>query len=246
MKSDSSYKAKSTAPKNTEQLAFSMALDLLFNGQNMDYFERPVSLTIFNHMALFDDLNKGDRIAVIGPGGGRLVKTLLERGFIIDAFEGREECVTHLKNNFGSEKNVNIRAYEDLHSPFERQEMSYSALFNMDDLRAFRDREKWTDDINELINDKGYFIYSQVSNKIPERRNQLREHFKLVGNYNVSDETADQIRASYFGLDTWEPESDQYDMAKETLKLMKSASSLRRNILSGIEIRYFVWQKLKS
>lgn len=226
-----------------DSLAFSMAMDLMFNGQNMDYAERPLSLSAFNAMAFFNELSKGDRVGVVGPGGGRLVKTLVEKGFVVDAFEGREECVDHLRTMFKGDSRVTIRPYEDLTDPYERDDMSYKALFNMDDLRAFRDNEAWTEEIGAMIQSHGYFVYSQVSNQLPKKRNTLSDHFQLIGNYNVSDQTAAEIRASYFGVETWDPSGDQYEMAKETLKLVESAASLRRNILSGVEIRYFVWQR---
>ena len=60
----------------SERLAFSMAMDLMFNGQNMDYSERPLSLDIIDTMAMFSDLPERAHIGVVGPGGGRLVKTL--------------------------------------------------------------------------------------------------------------------------------------------------------------------------
>lgn len=226
-----------------EKLGFSLALDLMFNGQNMDYVDRPISLSAFDKMAFFDNLHKGDRVAVIGPGGGRLVKTLAERGFCVEAFEGRDECVDHLNDMFGKNPNVTIRDYAELFDPEERNGMCYKAMFNMDDLRAFRDNESWTDEIGGIVSNYGYFVYSQVSNKLPKRRNNLADHFKLVGNYNVSQETADQIRASYFGIEQWDPDSEEYQTAKEALKMVESATSFRRNILSGVEIRYFVWKK---
>ena len=215
----------------------------MFNGQNMDYVERPMSLSVFDSMALFDELRPGDCVGVVGPGGGRLVKNLFERGLTIDAFEGRGECINHLKKMFGNEQRVRIRPYDALLEPAQRNDMNYKALFCMDDLRAFRDNETWTDEIGNMVAANGYFVYSQISNQLPKRRNKLSDHFNLVGNYNVSDETADQIRASYFGVGKWEPTGDQYDMARETLRLVESASSLRRHILSGVEIRYFVWQR---
>ncbi|MFC3050864.1 methyltransferase domain-containing protein [Kordiimonas pumila] len=230
----------------TERIAFSLALDLLFNGQDMDYCERPISLSVFETMAMFQDLKERSQIGVIGPGGGRLLKTLLERGHIVDAYEGRDECTNHIRKHFGDIGSLKILPVSHLNEPIRRSKMSYSALFCMDDLRAFRERQEWTAEVQSIIKPGGYFVYSQVSNKLPKKRNTLSKYFEHVGNYNVSEETAQMIRDSYFSLDEWEPQHDEKKMAMKTLDMIEVASNLRRSIRSGVEIRYMVWRRNKT
>ncbi|NVJ98276.1 MAG: hypothetical protein HWE25_08995 [Alphaproteobacteria bacterium] len=227
-----------------EKLAFSMALDLLFNGQNMDYCERPISLDIIEEMAMFSDLPKRARVGVIGPGGGRLVKTMVERGFTVDAFEGRAECREHLERMFIGTSAVKILPGAHLDDPIRRDKMKFDALFCMDDLRAFREDHEWTSYVQRMVKGRGYFVYSQVSNNLPGKKNTLDKYFDLVGSYNVSEETAHQIRDSYVGLQTWEPKEKDKKMAIETLDMVKTASGLRRSIMTdGVEVRYVVWRK---
>ncbi|MFC4348427.1 hypothetical protein ACFO5Q_11260 [Kordiimonas lipolytica] len=226
-----------------EKLAFSLALDLLFNGQNMDYCERPISLDIIEDMAMFSDLPGRARVGVIGPGGGRLVKTMVERGYTVDAYEGRAECREHLERMFVGTTAAKIHPAHHLDDPMRREKMKFDALFCMDDLRAFREDHEWTAHVQRMVRADGYFVYSQVSNNLPAKKNTLDQYFDLVGNYNVSEETAGQIRESYMALDTWEPKEKDKKMAIETLDMVKSASGLRRSIMSGVEVRYVVWRK---
>jgi len=227
-----------------ESVAYSLAVDLLFNGQNMDYVERPMSLAAIETMSFLDNLPPRARVGIVGPGGGRLVRTLVDRGCRVEAFEGRYECRVHLEGTFSHDHAVTIRSAAYLDDPLRREKLQYDALFCMDDLRSFRENAEWTDDIQKMINPGGYLVYSQVSNQMPKKRNNLSKHFKVVGNYDVSNQTADEIRASYFGLDDWNPGESEKQIAKETLKIIENASAFRRNILSGnVEIRYFVWQK---
>ena len=226
-----------------DNLAFALALDLLFNGQNMDYCERPISLKAMEIMPVFMELEKGAKVCVIGPGGGRLVKTLAEKGYIVEAYEGRKECRDHLLKVFKAYKNVEIRAGGELDDPFKRAKKSFDAIFCMDDLRAFREEHDWTRGVEQMVRSQGYFIYSQVSNKMPVQRNPLSQYFKLVGDYNVSEQTAKEIRECYLGLDYWRPKKDDLKMASETLTMIKAASMLRRNIMSGVEVHYVAWRK---
>lgn len=229
-----------------DELAYSMALDLLFNGQDMDYCERPISLKAFGKMTMFSALSERSTIGVVGAGGGRLVKDLVQRGYVVDAFESRIECVEHLEKHFGNSGVVRILPMSHLNDPIRRDKLHYQALICMDDLRAFRDHEEWTEHVQKLVKSGGYFVYSQVSNLLPDRQNTLSDHFRLIGNYNVSEETAKLIWDSYNELDDWDPGYGRSgkEMAMETLGMVKSASSLRRNIRSGVEVRYFVWQRL--
>lgn len=227
-----------------EKLAFSLALDLLFNGQNMDYTDRPISLSVMDEMAMFGDLPKRAHIGVIGPGGGRLVKTLVERGYTVVAYEGRQECLEHLERMFVATSSVNVFPASHLDDPLRRDRMKFDALFCMDDLRAFRESHEWTDYVQRMIRDEGYFVYSQVSNKLPSKQNTLGQYFELTGNYNVSEDTAAQIRDLYMELDDWEPEETDKPMALSTLDMVKKASGLRRSIMTeGVEVRYVVWRK---
>jgi len=228
-----------------ENLAYSLALDLLFNGQNMDYCERPISLAAFGKMAMFDALPDKSRVAVVGAGGGRLVRSLIEKGYFVDAFEGRQECVDHLQQYFSDTSLVKVMPMRHLNDPMRRDKMNYSAVICMDDLRAFREKAEWTDFVQRIIRPGGYFVYSQVSNKLPTRKNTLVDHFKQVGIYNVSEETAVEICSSYDELEDWEPGQGETGkrVARETLDMIKAASSLRRNIRSGVEVSYVVWER---
>lgn len=227
-----------------ERLAFSMALDLMFNGQNMDYSERPLSLDVLDTMAMFSDLPERAHVGVIGPGGGRLIKNLLERGFVVDAYEGRTECLSHLKNMFKSNSAVKLYPHKHLNDPVLRGKKRFHALFCMDDLRAFRRDEEWTSHVQGMVRPNGYFVYSQVSNKLPSKQNTLSKYFDLSGNYDVSEETAQKIRQSYASLETWEPDLDDKPMAVKTLGIVKNSSGLRRNIMSdGVQVRYVVWRR---
>ncbi|TNE61472.1 MAG: hypothetical protein EP335_15935 [Alphaproteobacteria bacterium] len=227
----------------SESLAFSMALDLLFNGQHMDYCERPMSLSAVYSMSIFMELPERASVGVIAPGGGRLVRNLAERGYLVDAFEGRQECLDHLERQFRADSNVRIMPRRHLDDPIRRSKLSYDALFCMDDLRSFREEHEWTDSVEGMIRDQGYFVYSQVSDRLPSKRNTLEKRFILVGNYNVSEETAQQIKCSYLGLEDWEPTEEDIRMAIETLGIVKTASELRRSILRGAEVRYVAWRK---
>ncbi|NVJ69471.1 MAG: hypothetical protein HWE08_03905 [Alphaproteobacteria bacterium] len=229
-----------------EKLAFSMALDLLFNGQNMDYCERPISLDIIEDMAMFSELPRKARVGVIGPGGGRLVKTMVERGYTVDAYEGRTDCFEHLERMFVGTSAAKIHPAHHLDDPMRRDKMRFDALFCMDDLRAFREDHEWTSYVQRMVRSNGYFVYSQVSNNLPAKKNTLDKYFDLVGSYNVSEETAGQIRDSYLALNTWEPDEKDKSMALETLDMVKSASGLRRSIMSGVEVRYVVWRKKQN
>lgn len=229
-----------------EKLAFSLALDLLFNGQNMDYCERPISLDIIEEMAMFSDMPPRARVGVIGPGGGRLVKTLVERGYTVDAFEGRAECREHVERMFVGTSAVKVYPATQLDDPIRRDKMKFDALFCMDDLRAFREDHEWTSYVQRMVRPNGYFVYSQVSNKLPGKKNTLDKYFDLVGSYNVSEETSLQIRDSYVGLQDWAPKKKDKKMALETLDMVKAASGLRRSIMSGVEVRYVVWRKKKG
>ncbi len=227
----------------SEFLGFSLALDLLFNGQNMDYCERPLSLSAMDKFNIIDDLPEGGHVAVIAPGGGRLVRNLIERGFRVDAFEGREECLSHLKDRFANFPRIELSNMTRLEDPFKREKMHYDAIFCMDDLRSFRERAGWTEHVHRIMKPEGHFIYSQVSNKLPAKKNTLGKYFNLVGSHNVTEDTSKEIRDSYLNLDYWRPTEKDIKMAKSTLDMVKSASGLRRNIMSGVEVRYVVWQK---
>jgi phospholipid N-methyltransferase len=227
-----------------EKLAFSMALDLLFNGQNMDYCERPISLSVMDEMAMFSDLPRRAHVGVIGPGGGRLIKTLVERGYTVDAYEGRKECLEHLERMFVAMSAVNVYPAAHLDDPMRRERMKFDALFCMDDLRSFRESREWTEYVQRMVREEGYFVYSQVSNKLPSKQNTLKTFFELTGNYNVSEETAAQIREIYLELNKWEPDEKDRPMALSTLDMVRKASGLRRSIMSeGVEVRYVVWRK---
>lgn len=226
-----------------DNLAFALALDLLFNGQNMDYCERPISLSAMETMPVFMELKDDAHVCVIGPGGGRLVRSLADKGYTVDAYEGRRECFDHLQELFAGFKKVKIQSVSILEEPMRRERLSYDAIFCMDDLRAFREKHDWTKNVDQMVKHRGYFVYSQVSNKLPGSRNPLQKYFKLVGDYNVSKQTAKEIRECYLGLDYWRPKEGELKMAKETLELMKSASSLRRSIMSGVEVHYVAWRK---
>lgn len=230
----------------SERLAFSMAMDLLFNGQNVDYSERPLSLDVIDTMAMFSDLPERAHIGVVGPGGGRLVKTLAGRGYIVDAYEGRQECLEHLETMFSKNSAVRLYPVKHLNDPIMRGKMRFHALFCMDDLRAFRENQEWTENVQRMIRPGGYFVYSQVSNKLPSKQNTLAKYFNLSGNYDVSERTAQQIRASYLALDDWDPDVRQKKMALETLGIVEAGSGLRRNIMSGVEVRYVVWRRKQT
>ncbi|MCJ9429930.1 hypothetical protein [Kordiimonas marina] len=227
-----------------ENIAYSMALDLLFNGQNVDYCERPMSLSAVFTMSLFVELPERAHVAVVAPGGGRLVKNLTDRGYMVDAFEGRDECIGHLERMFQNDSNVKILPVRHLDDPTRRDRMNFDALFCMDDLRSFREQQEWTEDVQKMIKPGGYFVYSQVSDRLPAKRNTLDKHFNLVGNYNVSEETAAHIKHSYLGLEDWSPADDQLKTAVKTLGMVETASGLRRSILTkGVEVRYVAWRK---
>jgi len=226
-----------------DTIAFALALDLLFNGQNMDYCERPISLSAMEIMPVFMELKPGSSVCVIGPGGGRLVRMLAGKGHNVEAYEGRKECLDHLNETFAGYKNVAIHSDDALNDPFKRAKKSFDAIFCMDDLRAFREEHDWTRGIEQMTRHDGFFVYSQVSNKLPVSKNPLHNFFQLIGDYNVSEQTANEIRECYMGLDYWRPKKDDKKMATETLAMIKSASSLRRNIKSGVEVHYVVWRK---
>ena len=230
----------------SERLAFSMAMDLMFNGQNMDYSERPLSLDVIDTMAMFSDLPERAHVGVVGPGGGRLVKTLAGRGFIVDAYEGRAECADHLEAMFKQNSAVRLYPVKHLNDPIMRGKMRFHALFCMDDLRAFRENQEWTENVQKMIRPGGYFVYSQVSNNLPSRQNTLKKYFNLSGNYDVSERTAQQIRDTYLALNDWDPDLKKKKMAMETLGIVKTGSGLRRNIMSGVEVRYVVWRRKLS
>lgn len=230
----------------SERLAFSMAMDLLFNGQNVDYSERPLSLDVIDTMAMFSDLPERAHVGVVGPGGGRLVKTLASRGYIVDAYEGRQECQEHLETMFAKNSAVRLYPVKHLNDPIMRGKMRFHALFCMDDLRAFRENQEWTENVQRMIRPGGYFVYSQVSNKLPSKQNTLSKYFNLSGNYDVSERTAQQIRNSYLALDDWDPDMRQKKMALETLGIVEAGSGLRRNIMSGVEVRYVVWRRKQT
>lgn len=230
----------------SERLAFSMAMDLMFNGQNVDYCERPLSLDVIDTMAMFSDLPERAHVGVVGPGGGRLVKNLSNRGYIVDAYEGREECLVHLEEMFKKNSAVRLYPVKHLNDPIMRGKMRFHALFCMDDLRAFRENQEWTENVQRMVRPGGYFVYSQISNKLPGKQNQLSKYFNLSGNYDVSERTSQQIRNSYLALDDWEPDLDKKKMAMETLGIVQAGSGLRRNIMSGVEVRYVVWRRKMS
>ncbi|MBL4838716.1 MAG: hypothetical protein JKY34_14185 [Kordiimonadaceae bacterium] len=229
----------------SERLAYSFAFDLLFNGQHMDYCERPLSLEAFGEMPMFQELPERANVAVIWPGGGRLIKSLVERGFTVHAYEGREECLNHLERHAPNYKAVTIHPVSHLDDPMRREKMRFDAVFCMDDLRAFREMEEWTAYVQSIIRPNGYFVYSQVSNKLPRKKNQLGKYFDLTGNYNVSEETVKLIRESYGKL------ADLDEMEKlphkkvvlKTLDMLEAASTLRRNITSGVKVSYVVWRR---
>lgn len=227
----------------SELLGFSLALDLLFNGQNMDYCERPLSLSAMDKFNIIDDIREGAYVAVIAPGGGRLVKNLAERGFRVDAFEGRTECLDHLRSLFNGFPGINVSSMSSLEDPFKRQRMHYDAIFCMDDLRSFRERAGWTEHVHRILKPEGHFIYSQVSNMLPEKKNTLGKYFNLVSSHNVTEDTSKEIRDCYLNLEYWRPTERDRKMAVSALDMVKSASGLRRNIMSGVEVRYVVWQK---
>ena len=227
----------------SENLAFSFALDLMFNGQDMDYCERPISLSPLNMMSFFMEMRKNSKVCVIGPGGGRLVMTLLERGYRVDAYEGRDECYDHINEMFKDDRRVNLYRATRLDDPTRVEKLKYDAIFCMDDLRAFREEREWTTIVQRMVNRDGYFIYSQVSNQLPKKKNHLDKHFDLVASQNVSTETATEIKDSYLALSQWEPDPKMGDMAKQTLNMVEAGAKLRRNIRSGVEIRYVVWKK---
>ncbi|MBL4639931.1 MAG: hypothetical protein JKY57_05315 [Kordiimonadaceae bacterium] len=231
-----------------ERLAYSFAFDLLFNGQDMDYCERPLSLGAFGKMPMFNELPDRAKVGVIWPGGGRLIKSLLERGFSVDAFEGRMDCLNHLERHFGDNDAVTLHPISHLDDPMRRDKMRYDALFCMDDLRAFREFEEWTGFVQRMVRPDGYFVYSQVSNKLPTRKNQLAKYFKLSGSYNVSEETAALIRDSYMELEHWDPDDNVAEkrVALKTLDMVKSASSLRRGIMSGVKVSYVLWRRTQQ
>ena len=143
------------------------------------------------------------------------------------------------------QKNSAVRIYpvKHLNDPIMRGKMRFHALFCMDDLRAFRENQEWTENVQRMIRPGGYFVYSQVSNKLPSRQNTLKKYFSLSGNYDVSERTAQQIRDTYLALDEWEPDARKKKMAMETLGIVKTGSGLRRNIMSGVEVRYVVWRR---
>ncbi|WP_262689524.1 methyltransferase domain-containing protein [Kordiimonas aestuarii] len=227
----------------SEKLAFSLALDLMFNGQDMDYCERPISLTILDQMAMFSDLPKRAHVAVVAAGGGRLVRTLAERGYNVDAFEGRHECFDHLERVFLNSRSVRVMPARHLEDPTRREKLSYDAMFCMDDLRAFREDQEWTEHVQGMVRDDGYFVYSQMSNQLPTKKNTLNRYFDLSGNYNVSEDTSQMVRDSYMGLAEWEPDETQKRTALEALDMVKSGRLLRRSIRDGVEVRYVVWRK---
>ncbi len=227
----------------SEFLGFSLALDLLFNGQNMDYCERPLSLAAMDKFRIFNNIRPGGHVAVIAPGGGRLVRNLADQGFKVDTFEGRDECLAHLHECFDGSKNVEINNVSKLEDPFKRDKMHYDAIFCMDDLRAFREQANWTRSVHTLLQTDGLFIYSQVSNKLPATKNTLGQYFDLVRSHNVTKETSEEIRDCYLNLDYWRPTEKDVKMARKTLDMVKSASGLRRSIMSGVEVRYVVWRK---
>ncbi|WP_417449671.1 hypothetical protein [Kordiimonas sp.] len=227
----------------SEKLAFSLALDLMFNGQDMDYCERPISLTILDQMAMFGDMPRRAHVAVVAAGGGRLVRTLVERGFNVDAFEGRHECLEHLERTFAGNRAVRVFPARHLEDPTRREKMSYDAMFCMDDLRAFREDQEWTEHVQAMIKDDGHFVYSQMSNLLPTKKNTLHRYFDLSGNYNVSEDTAQMVRDSYMELAEWEPEDSEKRTALEALDMVKSGRQLRRSIRDGVEVRYVVWRK---
>jgi len=226
-----------------DSLAFSLALDLLFNGQNMDYCERPISLDAMKQMAFFMELPAGSHVGVVAPGGGRLVRSLVDRGYTVEAYEGRDECYRHLRTLFKDSPKVEIRRISALDDPMRREKKRFHALFCMDDLRAFREAQDWTSNVQMMLRSRGYFAYSQVSNQLPTKKNTLSKDFELVGDYDVSEQTAKEIRECYLGLDYWRPTDKDKDMASETLQMIKSASSLRRSIMSGVSVRYVAWRK---
>ena len=226
-----------------DSLAFSLALDLLFNGQNMDYCERPISISAMQQMAFFMDLPKGSHVGVIGPGGGRLVRSLADRGYSVEAYEGRSECLDHLQNMFENYPKIEIMNVSAIADPTRREKKRFDALFCMDDLRAFRESHDWTVDVQKMLRRRGYFVYSQVSNKLPTQKNPLSDYFELVGDYDVSEQTAKEIRECYLGLDYWRPTEDDKAVASETLQMIKSATSLRRSIRSGVSVHYVAWRK---
>lgn len=227
----------------SEKLAFSLALDLMFNGQDMDYCERPISLTILDQMAMFSDLPPRAHVAVVAAGGGRLVRTLSERGYNVDAFEGRHECFEHLDRVFHNVSSIRVLPSRHLEDPTRRSKLRYDAMFCMDDLRAFREDHEWTEHVQAMIKDDGYFVYSQMSNQLPSKKNTLTRYFNLAGNYNVSEETSQMVRDSYMGLADWEPDESQKHTAMEALDMVKSGRQLRRSIRDGAEVRYVVWRK---
>jgi len=228
-----------------EELAYSLALDLLFNGQDMDYCQRPICLSAFGNMTLFEGLSPKAAVGVIGPGGGRLLHTLNDMGFLIDAFEGRIECKVHLQREFANMQSVRIYDTDYLNTQVNCNRLSYEALICMDDLRSFRTSEAWTDKIQRIIRPGGYFVYSQVSNKLPGKELLLADYFEPFGTHNVSSETAELIRDSYLAFEEWNTkgENTSVEVAQEALDMIQKASTLRRSILSGVEVSYCVWMR---
>lgn len=226
-----------------ESLAFSLSLDLMFNGQDLDYCERPIVIDKIEKMTTGMHLPKDARIGVIGPGGGRLLKTMLDKGYEVEAYEGRTECYDHIFNTLGTHPRLKLHTDKHLKDPIRIDKLRFDALICLDDLRAFREEEEWTSRIDKIINPKGYFLYSQVSNMLPKKKNKLPEFFELVENINVTKETAKSIKAAYFNLEQWEPADDSMPMAKKTLNIMEQGQMIRRNIRSGMTIRYLVWRK---
>lgn len=226
-----------------ESLAFSLAVDLMFNGQDLDYCERPMAMDQIHELTTNMELPKDAHVAVIGAGGGRLIHGLLDRGYRVDAFEGRQECYDHLFNQFGD--NADLRLFPDtvLQDPLRLKKFKYHAVFCLDDLRSFREEAEWTTKIHSMFHPKGYFIYSQVSNLLPKKKNNLPSHFDLIENINVTEDTSKKIRDSYFNVEKWTPEDGSLPMAKKALDIVESSQHLRRNIRSGVTIRYIVWRK---
>ena len=170
-----------------EKFAHSLALDLLFNGQDMDYCEQPLNVSSFKSMDMLSGLKDSSTIGVVGPGGGRLVKSLTGKGYEVEAFEGRHECADHLQKCFRENPAVKILPMAVLDDKKYRDKLRYEALICLDDLRAFRGNDGWAENVQQIISPDGYFVYSQVFSKIGPDEEALAEHFDLVGNYDVSE-----------------------------------------------------------
>ncbi|WND02122.1 hypothetical protein QGN29_11235 [Temperatibacter marinus] len=226
-----------------ESLAFSLSLDLMFNGQDLDYCERPIVLDQIDTITTGMQLPENAKIGVIGPGGGRLVKGLLERGYEVEAFEGRAECFDHMYNTLGTHPRLKLDSDKHLTDPIRIERLSFDALICLDDLRSFREQQEWTSRIQMMVKSKGYFLYSQVSNKLPKQKNNLPDHFDLIENVNVTKQTSEQIRKAYFNLNEWQPADDAISLAKKTLDIVEQSHKLRRSIRDGVTIRYLVWRK---